>query len=85
MNEPEDNDIDRRLAIAALAMDAESVAEGPRPEHDELWDFIHGAVTDRRRAEILSHLADDDELFSEWHSLKVTISECPGSVTECNV
>lgn len=82
MNESEDNEIDRRLAIAALAMDTESVAKGLPPEHDELWDFIHGAVTDRRRAEILSHLADNEELFSQWHSLIVTIDEFPEPTAE---
>lgn len=75
MSEPNDDAIDRRLAALGLALQPEAETLGPRPDEDELWDFIHGAVSDQRREEILSHLADDQRVFDEWYSLRQAIKE----------
>ncbi|MFK7860867.1 MAG: hypothetical protein AB8B64_18765 [Granulosicoccus sp.] len=71
----ENNDVNRRLALLGLAMSTPNSPRGDRPDLAELWDFMHNVVNDVRRDEILSHLAEDEELFSEWQELQATTLE----------
>ncbi|MFK8080284.1 MAG: hypothetical protein AB8B97_08370 [Granulosicoccus sp.] len=70
-----DEEANRRLAMLGLAISEPGTAQGDRPDMAELWDFMHGAVSEARRAEILSHLAEDEELFSDWQNLQTTALE----------
>lgn len=73
MNEPQEYS-DAEVARLGLLLDEDRATVGLCPELDELWNWMHGDCEPEREAEILSHLAADEDLYELWRSLRVELA-----------
>lgn len=58
------------IAKLGLLLDEATAASGQKPTFEELWQWMQGEVTAGRAQEILSHVARDPEVYSQWHQLR---------------
>lgn len=81
-----DNDDSTRLARLALLFDQpQSTPIGDKPDTDELWDWMHGAVAEERSRQIQSHLARDAEVYDQWHEMRLAEQEFNPAIENSSV
>ncbi|TCK08361.1 hypothetical protein [Marinobacterium mangrovicola] len=63
------------LARLALAIAEASTASGPEPDNEDLAALLDNRLPLERRQQVISHLANNSELYSQWQQL-LTDLEC---------
>ena len=68
-------DSERRVALSALLLDSPDAAAGEVPDDGELWDWIHGEISQTRAREIEQHVARSDAVYERWRLMRMHIDE----------
>ena len=68
-------DSERRVALSALLLDSPDAAAGEVPDDGELWDWIHGEISQTRAREIEQHVARSDTVYERWRLMRMHIDE----------
>jgi len=66
---------ERRLALAALALDEAPTAPGAPPELDELAAWMAGEIAPERARQIRAHVARDPQTYEAWRQLRLAVAE----------
>ena len=69
------SDSERRVALSALLLDSPDAAAGEVPDDGELWDWIHGEISQTRAREIEQHVARSDTVYERWRLMRMHIDE----------
>ncbi len=72
------------LARLALAIAEANTASGPKPDSEDLAALLDNRMPLQRRQQVISHLANNSELYSQWQQLLNDLDSWELSGAEAN-